>query len=953
MESAAAGLVQAVWRHACERPSAPAILDGPRSLDYAGLERAATTLAAKLRDAGMGPGRLVAILLPHALDYVVAMLAVRKTGAAWMPLDTSLPASRLDAMLRIVPPDLLLGQAKHADVAWHGPRLDWSAAAPAGPVATVACASAPGDTAYVMFTSGSAGQPRAVRVLERNLAGLFPPLTQALSLGAGDRWSWLHSCAFGYSVWELFGALLHGACLVVVPPERRRDPGALVELLLQARVTVLSLTPTALRTLLGSSAAARLAPADLRLVSLSGEPVRAAELEAWFSRYPEGGPRLVSSYALTETGGQVCLHEHRASEHGAGRIPLGYPLAGRELLLLDEAGRPLAGPGRGEICVAGDCVAAGYPAEPELTARRFVEIEVGGRRLPAFRTGDLAQRDKSGLLEFAGRLDTQFKHHGYRIEPSEIEDALRAHPSIRDAAVGLREDPAGESRLVAWLEHEADVDSGVEFWPSLGGYQVYDPLLYDLMGVETTRVAAYRDALARTVAGRAVLDMGTGRDALLARLAAAAGARHVYAVELQPEAAASARTLVAQLGLEARITVIEADAASLDLPEPVEVLTQGIIGNIGSADGIVALWNAIQPALADDCVAVPERCTTRIAAVELPAAVRASPRFAALARPYLERLFGANGEPFDVRLCVRGLPPEQLISDVAEFEVLDFSGSLETTFSGAATLRIARDGLLDGLLLWTVVGFGAGASVDYLEAQQAWLPVLLPLGDSGPVPVQAGDCLELHWHIGCESDPRCPDYRISATLQGALASRRLEHVSRQRETSRGANPLHRALLDALAAPAGLPSVDSLRDWLAAQLPAWMLPAAWVPVARLPVSASGKLDRRALPEPGWTRPALEQAPVAAADALEADLIELWQQVLPAGQIGVHDDFFALGGDSIAAVQLTTGLQRLLDHPVMLTALFEAPTIAGLAQWLRREHPEPVSRRYPVDAARAAG
>lgn len=954
----ARGLVAAVEARAAAAPAAPALVAGGRRLGYGELNAAANRLAATLIAAGIVPGDLVGLELPADARLPVALLAVMKAGAGWLPLDPVLPATRRLERLGLARPALLLRAPDAPGCGWTGRCLSLGdeVLSATGAAPDPGLPLDPAATAYVMFTSGSTGQPRGVRVTCGNLLDLFTPITPELGLTADDTWSWSHSCSFGFSVWEILGALLHGACLVAVPPAVRANPAAFCALLRAERVSVLSLTPSGLRLMLADGALPALAGGALRLVALSGEPLRADDLAGWFGALGADGPRLVSSYAITETAGQLTLREFTPADLDHSRAArLGRPLPGRRLLLLDGEGQPVPAGATGELYVGGDCVAAGYLGEEALTAARFPLLDAGdGRPLRCYRSGDLARRLPDGELEFAGRADAQLKHRGYRIEPAEIEAALRRHPAIRDAVVGLRGDAAGTQRLVAWLVPETAPSAGCEFWPSLGGYQVYDRLLYDLMGSERARVEAYRAALAAVAPGRVVLDMGTGRDALLARMAAAAGARQVYAAELLPDAAADARALVERLGLAGQVSVLEGDVADLALPEPVEVCTQGIIGNIGSADGIVPLWNAIRPLLAPGARAVPGRCTTLCAPVELPEPARTSPRFAPLARRYVQALFEREGGEFDLRLCVRNLPPGSLLGQPALFEELDFHGPLAASGAGAGEFVIARDGLLDGLLLWTVVDFAPGISVDYLAEQQAWLPVLLPLGAEA-LPVRAGDRLSLRWRIACESDPRCPDYLLEGELHGAAGRESaapipLRHASRHRGAGRGTTALHRRLLEPAATVAAPPDGEVLRRWLAAELPDYMLPAAYGWLPALPLTANGKLDRDALPEPARARPV--PAARMPVDPLERDIAALWCQVLDIDAVGVDQDFFDLGGDSIAAVQLTTGLQRLIDDAVLLEALFDAPTVGGLAGWLRREHAAAVARRYPA-AAGAGG
>lgn len=954
-------LLERLAAHLQLRPDAPAIVCGQQQLSYAELDAAANRLAHRLQDLGVARDVPVGICLEPGTELLVAMLAVLKAGGAYLPLDPAWPYERLQQMLGVVTPTVLISCTRLRERCPAGTHalldLDQEhARIAAQSAADPAIEIVPEQLCYLMFTSGSSGTPKCVMVTYDNLSDLFPPLCAALDFGADDVWSWFHSASFGFSVWEIHGALLHGACIQVVPGDIRNAPAALGAWIAEQGVTVFSQTPSALRRLLGLEEFHQaIADSRLRYLALSGETLRPEDIATWHHFHDAGrhdalqqasAPRLLSTYALTETGGQVTLRVYSAADATAeGVRNIGRPLSGRHVLVLDKAGRPVAPGEAGELWVAGACVAAGYFGDVSLTAQRFTAHAVAGQGLlRGYRTGDRVRLCADGALEYLGRADEQLKYRGYRIEPAEIETALRAHPGVRDAAVALQCDAAGNPRLTAHIVSAGPLADagGLEFWPSLGAYEVYDELLYGLMNAEPVRLAAYRAAFAGSVPGKTVLDIGTGSDAVLARLCIEAGARHVYAVEILESAARQAAELVRTLGLGDRITVLQGDIATLTLPEPVDVCTQGIVGNIGSADGIVPVWNAARRNFSEGCVPVPSRCITRLALMELPAATRERPRFSPLAADYVRRMFTTIGAPFDVRLCVRKVAAADLLTAATDFEVLDFHGPLPPGHSGAAQLEVQRDGYFDGCLLWTVVSADAAHTVDYLQEQRAWLPVFVPMTETG-IAVRRGDTVRISWRAFNDSDPRHPDYEfcVSLSAEGGRLAREFRQVTRHASTEAGGTRLHRELLTGIDTVDQLVSVDALRAWLGARLPEYMVPQSWMFLPELPLMPSGKLDREALPAPDRHRPRLAAAAIAPRNALETAVAVLWAQALGLEAIGVEDNFFDLGGDSITAVQLTTATQRWLDAPLPLAALFDAPTVAAMCRHLEDAFATPLA------------
>ena len=457
---------------AATTPAALAVVADDARLTYADLDAHANRLAARLAALGVGRGTRVAIFVERSSAMIVGLLGVLKAGGTYVPLDPSLPVDRLRFILNDSAAPVVLSQANLADRLRDSPArvvrlddLDRDRDRDRDPIIAPATARTPAaadDVAYVIYTSGSTGTPKGVEVTHRNVARLLDSTQPRYQFGPRDVWTMFHSFGFDFSVWEIYGALLLGGRLVVVNHETTRSPEAFRRLLATEGVTVLNQTPSAFRQLIRADEAVGDAvdsPLALRWVIFGGEALELQSLRPWFDRHGETTPRLVNMYGITETTVHVTYREIRRADldQGQAASPIGHPIPGWQVYLLDRVGQPVPVGVVGEMFVGGAGVAGGYLNRPGLTADRFVPDSLGdlpGARL--YRSGDLARRRPDGELEYVGRADHQVKIRGFRIELGEIEATLARHDLLREAVVVVREDRVGDPRLVGYVVARSD-----------------------------------------------------------------------------------------------------------------------------------------------------------------------------------------------------------------------------------------------------------------------------------------------------------------------------------------------------------------------------------------------------------------------------------------------------------------------------------------------------------------
>ncbi|MGC4984749.1 amino acid adenylation domain-containing protein [Streptomyces sp. DT193] len=422
---------------AARTPDRLAVIGEHERLTYAEFNKRANQLAHWLIEQGAGPEKLVAVKIPRSVDLMVAIYAVVKAGAAYVPIDTELPEDRVRHVLAGAQPLLVLDQSL-PDVSGH-PQSD--------PERTLS----PDNAAYAIFTSGSTGGPKGVPVAHRAIMNRLRWGLAHFDVGVEDRVLLSTTASFDVSVPELFAPLQVGAAVVIARPDGRRDPAYLAELIRREQVTGADFVPSLLEAFVAEPSAKDCT--SLRWIEVAGE----AFLPALADRFTQLLPHCTANnlYGPTEAAVEVTAHQYVP---GADRLPIGTPVWNTQVYVLDAALRPVPAGVTGELYLAGDQLARGYLGQMGLTAGRFVACPFGTPGSRMYRTGDVVRWSQDGQVEYIGRSDFQVKIRGFRIELGEIEQALTSHPDVDSAVALVREDHPGDQRLVAYLVPAATTD---------------------------------------------------------------------------------------------------------------------------------------------------------------------------------------------------------------------------------------------------------------------------------------------------------------------------------------------------------------------------------------------------------------------------------------------------------------------------------------------------------------
>ncbi|MDJ0836972.1 MAG: amino acid adenylation domain-containing protein [Acidobacteriota bacterium] len=848
--------------------SALSMPDGD-TLTYAELNRAANRLAHRLTALGVRPDEPVGLCMERSLELLVGLLAILKAGAAYLPLDPAYPEDRLGYMVEDAGIRLLLTTEASAD-SLPPHRAQVVKVTPdgaAGEPDTNLSAQHGGDLgAYIIYTSGSTGRPKGVVMSRGQITRLLAATREEYRFDEYDVWPLFHSFAFDVSVWEIWGSLLFGGRLVVVPYYTTRTPEAFYRLLCQEGVTVLNQTPTAFSQL---TRVAELEQGrhNLRLIIFAGEALKPAHTEPWFRLFGDR-TRLVNMYGITETCVHVTVHTVSPEETGS---PIGRAMADQLIYLLDRRGRPTPVGVTGEIHVAGGGLARAYHNRPALTAERFVPNpfpsgEQDGSRL--YRSGDLARYLPDGSLVYLGRRDRQVKLRGFRIEPGEIEARLAAQPGVREATV-LLTGRGDEAALAAYLVPEPEtaaargLQSDVDFAQLPNGMEAAfaNRGETEFLYTEIFEERAYLKHGIRLREDAIIFDVGANIGMATLFFGHVVPKARVFAFEPIPPLFDLLETNVCIHGVRA------------------ELFRQGLASSPGRATfDYYPHVSIISGRFAD---AGQEREVVRsflLSQQEGPSDARVQADIETLLDDRLEsERFDCELVTFSDVVRAHGLERVDLLKIDVEKSELEVLGGIEPDH-------------------WAIID-----------------QIVIEVHDQDGALDRVTGLLREHGFV------------MEIARDNSLVETELYNIYARREGIHGVGEPPEQTRSSWLGATRL--VANVRTALSRNMPEYMVPATITPLASLPLTPNGKVDYAALPRPQAIKTKPYRAP---RNEVEERLAVIFSEVLSLERVGVDDNFFELGGHSLMAARVLARIRESFDLSLPLAELFAEPTIAGLAE-----------------------
>ncbi len=946
-----------------ERPGALAVVSDNEQLTFAELNRRANRLAHLLAKRGVGPESLIGLCMERSAEMIVALLGILKTGAAYLPLDPSLPRERIAFMLEDASASVLLTheqlstqlpEHRAAVIYLDKEREAIASESDADPVPT-------GDRenlAYVIYTSGSTGRPKGVGVQHDSIATYVNTARELFNLTASDRVLQFASFSFDTSAEEIYPTLASGATLVLRNDEMLSSARAFLWQCQAWGITVLDLPTSYWHGLAAAIDADSLhVPDSLRLIILGGEKALRERVNQW-QRNVGKQVRLLNTYGPTESTIVATSYEVNELPAEALEVPIGYPICNAETYVLDAGLQPVPIGVAGELYIGGSGLARGYLHAPKQTAQKFIphlfSREAGAR---LYRSGDRVRYHPDGQLEFLGRVDHQIKLRGYRIEPGEIESALKRHPAMREALVVAREDASGDRRLVAYVTQTPEIskplaqaeeleEEQLAQWQMVHDDEVFNqtaPLAdptFNISGWNSSYTGEpipademrewVDDAVERILSlePKRALEIGCGTGLLLFKLAQ--HCESYVGTDFSPAALNYVRQqLAARGGIDGEVVLLQRRADDFREIEPSSfdaVILNSVVQYFPS---VAYLLKVLEGAVR----------ATRSGGFVFVGDVRSLPLLEAF-HTSVELAKAGDSLPLEeLRQMIRKRvhDEEELILDPAFFAALkEHLPQVSRVDILAKRARLQNE--MTRFRYHVVMHIGEQAvptrELDYVETirsrtSEAVRAVELlerlasQFSDTAETPATVGEFKKMLRENGLEPQE----------------SRALYDVSRRKAWSEYANnPLQGKFARYL--------IPQLRNVLEQQLPEYMMPSSFVLLDEWPLTPGGKIDLHALPAPDSVRSQTHGALIAPRTPVEQTLASIWSELLGLARVGIHDNFFESGGHSLLATQLISRVREKFQVEIALRQLFERPTIESFATVIEEAQQASAKLQPPV-------
>lgn len=880
---------------AAETPDKTAVVCENRQISYGELNALANQLARHLRTLGVGPEILCAICVERSVEMVVGILAVLKTGGCYVPLDPDYPKDRLAYMLEDARPKLLLTSKNlltslpqnNAEIVLLDTNQLFVSEQQTENINAV---TAPETLAYIIYTSGSTGKPKGVMITHGNLGHYAQTLPASLGLEKSDRYLHTASISFSSSVRQLMVPLSIGATVVIATSERIKNPLALFELVRRQDVTVLDLVPSYWRNCLYAldnspdETKRSLKNTNVRLVLSASEPLP-GDVPRELAAKLKHDVLQINMLGQTETTGIISVYPIDPSGTKTGIVPVGRPIGNTQIYLLDSNLRPAAFGASGEIYIGGANIGRGYLNHPELSAEKFIPNPFANDdKSRLYKTGDLGRYGSDGQIEFLGRIDSQVKIRGHRVEPGEIEAALRRHEGVRDAVVAARDDAQDGQKLVAYVVPKtanAATIEGRERYRLPNNMSIVQQnrhetdFFYQQIFIDQTNFKhgiELRD-------GDCVVDVGANIGFFT--------------------------MFVQQLWKDVKVFAFE----------PIPAIFETLKINSTLYGKNTELFRC---GLAEE--------SKEVVFTYYPNSSTQSGRYAdeQEEREVLRSIIGNQQAENGSKLTEQYF--DRLVEDRVRGEKI--------TCSLKTLSQVIRENKIEQIDLLKIDAEKSEFDVLRGIEKADWKKIRQLVIEAHDIDGQLKKLVNLLEEQGFTVVAEEDSYIKGSGLYNVYAVRAAENIeSPLRQKSVAPYPV-RMLNDEIL------NGNELRQYLQSRLPKYLIPSNFILLESLPMTPNGKVDRQALPDPDENRQVTEKGLIAPTDELERSLVGIWEQLLGVQPVGIRDNFFDLGGHSLLAVRLFSQIEKLFGKNLPLATLFESPTIERLADLLRQKGWKPV-------------